>query len=248
MAEKLEKALADLATLRAERDAAQADLTVARYERDDARRDIAATRSRLERSGGESWGVSRGGVHGLADFDRNGGAVIESDPRVGYELRAYLHNGWLYVRRWSEGEEYSDGAPKGYAPRMVEKLHAFLAASQPSPSTPVPLETGGGERMFPVLAGGDGKEYGKLGMPRSVPWRLLAPHEEQAKRNHDQDLERLASRGGLGPLEMRAIVEGRRLWDFTWMKPADEFAWLTEWLRANAAAAPHPVQPRGEPR
>lgn len=66
------------------------------------------------------------------------------------------------------------------------------------------------ERMFPVLDGGHHAEYRRLGMPREVPWRLLAPHEEQAKRNHNQTLERLAERGGLGPVEMRAIVEGKR--------------------------------------
>lgn len=33
---------------------------------------------------------------------------------------------------------------------------------------------------------------------RTIPWSLIAPHEARAKRNHDQDLETLARRGGLG--------------------------------------------------
>jgi len=45
----------------------------------------------------------------------------------------------------------------------------------------------------------------------SLPWAFLAPHEAQAKRNHDQTLRRLAERGGLSPREALAVVEGRGL-------------------------------------
>jgi hypothetical protein len=62
------------------------------------------------------------------------------------------------------------------------------------------------ERMFPVLRGGDWKEYDSLGCPRQVPWSILAPHEGWAQRNHGQSLERLAERGGLGIQEMACIV------------------------------------------
>lgn len=66
------------------------------------------------------------------------------------------------------------------------------------------------ERMFPVLM-----DYTELrrfpGCPREVPWSLLAPHEKRAKRNHDQSLEKLASRGGLGVTEMLAVLEDRGL-------------------------------------
>jgi hypothetical protein len=55
--------------------------------------------------------------------------------------------------------------------------------------------------MFPVLEAPDG-------CPKSVPWALLAPHEAQAKRNHDQTLERLAQRGGLAAQEMVDIIAG----------------------------------------
>lgn len=66
------------------------------------------------------------------------------------------------------------------------------------------------ERMFPVLRGDDRDEYRRIGAPQYVPWTLLAPHEARALRNHDQSLETLASRGGLGLCEMVAILEDRR--------------------------------------
>jgi len=43
-----------------------------------------------------------------------------------------------------------------------------------------------------------------------VPWAMLAEHEPQALSKHGQTLERLASRGGLGPDEAMAILDGRR--------------------------------------
>lgn len=47
-----------------------------------------------------------------------------------------------------------------------------------------------GERMFPIQDAPD------------IPWRLIAPHEERARRNHGgQTLQRLAERGGLGAAE-----------------------------------------------
>jgi hypothetical protein len=45
------------------------------------------------------------------------------------------------------------------------------------------------DRMFPIMDG------------PSIPWWLIAPHEAQAKKNHDQTLERLAQRGGLSCYE-----------------------------------------------
>lgn len=63
------------------------------------------------------------------------------------------------------------------------------------------------ERTFPIMKG-----------PR-IPWRAIAPFEEQARRNHSQSLERLAERGGLSPCEAVAIMENR------------------EWHRMDAAAA-----------
>ena len=65
------------------------------------------------------------------------------------------------------------------------------------------------ERRFPILLSHRPRQQ-QYSCPRSVPWSLLAPHEEQAQVNHDQSLERLAQRGGLDPTEMVAILEDRK--------------------------------------
>lgn len=46
--------------------------------------------------------------------------------------------------------------------------------------------------------------------PEWIPWELLAPHEAQAIKNHDQTLEQLAKRGGLDVCEAVAIIEGKK--------------------------------------
>lgn len=43
-----------------------------------------------------------------------------------------------------------------------------------------------------------------------IPWAMIAPHESQALKNHDQTLERLAERGGLAPSEAVAVLEDRK--------------------------------------
>ena len=58
--------------------------------------------------------------------------------------------------------------------------------------------------MFPVL----GEQW-------SVPLALVAPHEAQAMRNHQQTVKRLAERGGLDPIEMLAVLNDV---DFPWFK------------------------------
>ena len=69
----------------------------------------------------------------------------------------------------------------------------------------------GTERAFPMLiTGEERRRHAGVAFPRYVPWMLLAPHEEWARNNHSQTLERLAERGGLGPDEMMAILEHRR--------------------------------------
>lgn len=70
-------------------------------------------------------------------------------------------------------------------------------------------------RRFPVLTCHADRAR-RPEWPQSVPWSFLAPHEEHAKRNHDQSLERLADRGGLDLSEMAAIVEERK-----WRKMTD---------------------------
>ena len=42
-----------------------------------------------------------------------------------------------------------------------------------------------------------------------VPWRMIAPHEAQARKNHGQSLKRLAERGGLSVCECLNVLEGR---------------------------------------
>lgn len=65
-----------------------------------------------------------------------------------------------------------------------------------------------GGRMFPVLL--TVVQLRKTNIPSQLPWRLVAPYEEQARRNHGQTLERLAQRGGLSPSEIHSIVHGLR--------------------------------------
>lgn len=45
--------------------------------------------------------------------------------------------------------------------------------------------------------------------PLPFPMDLIRPHEDQARRNHGQTLERLRERGGLAPSELLAILEDR---------------------------------------
>lgn len=83
-------------------------------------------------------------------------------------------------------------------------------------------------REFPVLMSyQERKAHPEC--PRSIPWDRIAPHEAQAKHNHDQTLERLAQRGGLGPGEIRCAVEGVRLRTRTYDEGRDT-AWLIAWL------------------
>lgn len=69
----------------------------------------------------------------------------------------------------------------------------------------------------------------------AVPWELVAPHEEQARSNHDQSLRRLHERGGLSPRELWAVVHGKR-----WREAPDEAtarAWLETWRTQPTRAA-----------
>jgi hypothetical protein len=73
-----------------------------------------------------------------------------------------------------------------------------------------------------------------LGGP-SVPWSLVAPHELQARNNHDQSLRRLAERGGLSPGELWCIVHDKK-----WREQPDEktaLAWLRAWAGIGVEGA-----------
>ena len=68
-----------------------------------------------------------------------------------------------------------------------------------------------------------------------IPWGFIAPHETQARNNHGQSLETLASRGGLSPSEAIDIVKVQR-WSTT--RPTEQAAFdlinmVREWLASN---------------
>jgi len=44
------------------------------------------------------------------------------------------------------------------------------------------------------------------GCPESIPWEVVAPHEQQAIRNHCQSLEGLNQRGGLSLAELYYVL------------------------------------------
>lgn len=68
-------------------------------------------------------------------------------------------------------------------------------------------------KRFPVLALYAGER------PASVPWEYVERHEAQAKKNHYQDLETLAKRGGLSWCELLAVLQ-----DMPWTKCSQEVA------------------------
>lgn len=87
------------------------------------------------------------------------------------------------------------------------------------------------EREFPILAA----ERGGL---RSIPWAMIAPHDDQATKNHDgQSLARLAQRGGLCYAEAIAILEDREWGPFKGPDPLPETTlakMVDEWRKRNA--------------
>lgn len=87
------------------------------------------------------------------------------------------------------------------------------------------------ERRFPVL---DADRY--PGCPARVPWGFVAPHERQAKYNHDQTLTRLAERGGLSPAKLLCVVTGKHWSEMPEQRP-DEKA-VPELLRLLTSADP----------
>lgn len=63
------------------------------------------------------------------------------------------------------------------------------------------------KHLFPILV--DWHDRSGAMALRSIPWAMLTEHQPQAVKNHDQDLEKLASRGGLAPCEAVAVLEDR---------------------------------------
>ena len=70
------------------------------------------------------------------------------------------------------------------------------------------LRLKGHTKRFPIMNGPD------------IPWAIIAPHETQAHVNHSQDLNELASRGGLSACEAVAVIEDRK---WTRMDPGAGF-------------------------
>jgi len=85
------------------------------------------------------------------------------------------------------------------------------------------------------------KQREVLDCPTSVPWALVQSHERQARRNHQQTLERIAERGGLSPCELVAVLEDR-MW--TRMEPAEAIGTLKEIVRVHFVMHP-PLSERG---
>lgn len=64
-------------------------------------------------------------------------------------------------------------------------------------------------KEFPIQGGWNSKTRMYFN-PSSIPWGLIAPHEQRAIENHaGQNLRKLASRGGLTPCEALAVLEDR---------------------------------------
>ena len=73
------------------------------------------------------------------------------------------------------------------------------------------------DRQFPVLFQCHSLQQERklrAAMPPSVPWALVAEHEAQCQRNHQQSVQRLAKRGGLSPAELLCVLRDEQF-DYT---------------------------------
>ena len=85
-------------------------------------------------------------------------------------------------------------------------------------------------KKFPIQVCTTRAHDHKVRAPRRVPWEFVEPAREQAMRNHDQTLERLAERGGLAPGELRCALDGKDLWPHFTGYSADRCAEDERWL------------------
>jgi hypothetical protein len=81
-------------------------------------------------------------------------------------------------------------------------------------------------RRFPVLLGNQRSVW--PGLPDSIPWEVIAPHEQQANINHGHSLETLASLGGLSPYELLAVLLDQGFWRCMLPEPATVIARVKE--------------------
>jgi hypothetical protein len=82
------------------------------------------------------------------------------------------------------------------------------------------------ERRFPIMGG------------PSIPWSAIAPYDGQAQCNHSQNLERLAERGGLSPVEAYAVMRNLKWRDVRLIPDKEAIAFL-ESVNQLATARTH---------
>lgn len=90
---------------------------------------------------------------------------------------------------------------------------------------------------FPVLNHASDRKAAGDALVRSVPWSLVEPLRERCKHIHDQTLERLAERGGLGAEELWAHLNApepfrSRDWWALVRDPGKTQREMHEWLRS----------------
>ena len=79
----------------------------------------------------------------------------------------------------------------------------------------------GGKRPFPLL------QPPKNTYIAALPWAIVRPHEEQAKKNHcGQNLETLADRGGLSVAELYYVLQDRKFPMHQAISEKDAAKWL----------------------
>jgi len=105
-------------------------------------------------------------------------------------------------------------------------------------------------RVFPILLGHGERETikearaaGATTLIIGLPWDMIEPHEDQARRNHGgQSLERLAERGGLSAAEAVAVLAGRMFRPMS--KVEAQFRLALALAKHAAALAPEHEKPR----
>ena len=108
-------------------------------------------------------------------------------------------------------EDYEEYIPAGH--HIVEDADGARYVKNPEPRA-----ADEAERMFPIMGGDD------------IPWAVIAPHADRAKRNHGQTLERLAERGGLSSVEALWVIRDQS-WNAT-LPTEDDANKLAEIVRA----------------
>lgn len=136
-------------------------------------------------------------------------------------------------------EEYSPevyiGSPeiKPIEPDVQQEIRAAWIAIISAAIAPAERAEAVPERMFPILGGS----------PKSIPWPVIQPFDGQAKRNHSQDLERLAQRGGLGPEEALAVLTMVDYYKLPKMTRPEAVLRLTALVKERQALAAAPPAP-----